>query len=146
MLADVAHEIGLEGYLYLSKGETKDKNSKARQYILANTVEALIGAIYLDKGKNLAKKFIKRNFILKLDYILTNQLYLDSKSKFQEKSQEIYGITPYYKVLHESGPDHFKIFEVGLYLGEELISRGKGSSKQEAQFKAAVNGLKKKGW
>lgn len=146
MLAEVAHEIGLEGYLYLSKGETKDKNSKARQYILANTVEALIGAIYLDRGKNLAKKFIKRNFILKLDYILTNQLYLDSKSKFQEKSQEIYSITPYYKVLHESGPDHFKIFEVGLYLGEELISRGKGSSKQEAQFKAAINGLKKKGW
>lgn len=146
MLAEVAHEIGLEGYLYLSKGETKDKNSKARQYILANTVEALIGAIYLDRGKNLAKKFIKRNFILKLDYILTNQLYLDSKSKFQEKSQEIYSITPYYKVLHESGPDHFKIFEIGLYLGEELISRGKGSSKQEAQFKAAINGLKKKGW
>jgi len=146
MLAIVAKEIGLEIYLYLSRGESKDKNSKARQYILANAVEALIGAIYLDQGKRVAEKFIKEKFILKLDNILANELYLDPKSKFQEKSQEQFNTTPHYKVLSESGPDHDKIFEVGLYLDEELVSRGQGSSKQEAQIKAAAKGLKKKSW
>lgn len=146
MLSDIANEIGLEDYLFLSKGEAKDKNSKARQYILANAVEALIGAVYLDQGIKVSTKFIKNNIISKLDNILENKLYLDPKSKFQERSQEECGVTPHYRVLSESGPDHSKIFEVGLYLGEELISRGKGSSKQEAQIKAAANGLKKKSW
>jgi len=146
MLATIADEIGLEEYLYLSRGEAKDKNSKARQYILANAVEALIGAIYLDQSTRAAKRFIKENIIIKLDNILENQLYLDPKSKFQEKAQDQYGVTPHYKVLGESGPDHSKIFEVGLYLGDELISKGKGLSKQEAQIKAAANGLKKKAW
>jgi ribonuclease-3 len=146
MLSSIANEIGLEDYLFLSKGESKDKNSKARQYILANAVEALIGAIYLDQGIKFAKKFIKNSIISKLDNILENQLYLDPKSKFQERAQDEYGVTPHYKVLSESGPDHSKIFEVGLYLGDELISKGKGSSKQEAQIKAAGNGLKKKDW
>ena len=146
MLSIIAKEIGLETYLYLSRGESKDKNSKARQYILANAVEALIGAIYLDQGKRVVEKFIKERFILKLDNILANELYLDPKSKFQEKSQEQFSVTPHYKVLSESGPDHDKIFEVGLYLSDELISRGQGSSKQEAQIKAAAKGLKEKGW
>ncbi|MFH1522225.1 MAG: ribonuclease III [Patescibacteria group bacterium] len=146
MLAVVANEINLEEYLYLSKGESKDNNSKARQYILANAVEALIGSIYLDQGLRPVKKFIKVYMIAKLDHILKNKLYLDPKSKFQEKSQEVHSITPYYKILKESGPDHDKIFEVGLYLEEELVSHGKGSSKQEAQIKAAENGLKKKKW
>ncbi|MBA3047046.1 ribonuclease III [Patescibacteria group bacterium] len=146
MLALVADEIELDDYIYLSKGEANDKNSKARQFILANAVEALIGAIYLDRGIRSAKKFIKRNMLSKLDNILANQLYLDPKSKFQEKAQEISGITPHYKVLSEKGPDHEKIFEVGLYMGEELISKAKGSSKQEAQVKAADKGIKKKGW
>ncbi len=146
MLSEIANEIDLEDYLYLSKGESKDKNSKARQYILANAVEALIGAIYLDQGIRAVKKFIKENIISKLENILKNKLYLDPKSKFQEKSQDEYGITPHYKVLSEFGPDHSKIFEVGLYLNEDLISKGKGSSKQEAQVKAAAVGLKKKGW
>ncbi|MDD5032305.1 MAG: ribonuclease III [Patescibacteria group bacterium] len=146
MLSYIANEIELEDYLYLSKGESKDKNSKARQYILANAVEALIGAIYLDQGTKAAKKFIKENIISKLDNILENKLYLDPKSKFQEKAQEVYGVTPYYKVLSEAGPDHSKIFEVGLYLNEDLVAQGKGSSKQEAQVKAAAAGLKKKDW
>ncbi|MEK7098221.1 MAG: ribonuclease III [Patescibacteria group bacterium] len=146
MLAQIAAEIKLEDYLYLSKGELKDKNSKARQYILANAVEAVIGAIYLDQGIRLAKKFIKENILSKLDYILENKLYLDPKSRFQEKSQEEYGVTPHYRVLGESGPDHAKIFEVGLYVNEELISKGKGSSKQEAQIDAAEKGIAKKKW
>ena len=82
----------------------------------------------------------------KLENILSNQLFLDPKSKFQEKAQEIHKATPHYKVLNESGPDHDKIFEVGLYLGDKIISKGKGSSKQEAQVDAAGKGIKKKGW
>lgn len=146
MLAIIAEEIKLEDYLYLSRGESKDANSKARQYIMANAVEALIGAIYLDQKIVSAKKFVKAFILSKLENILTNQLYLDPKSKFQEKSQEIYRVTPYYKVLKESGPDHAKLFVVGLYLGDELIARGEGSSKQEAQVEAARNGIKEKGW
>ena len=146
MLAEIAHDIKLEEFLYLSKGESKDKNSKARQYILANAVEALIGAIYIDRGIKEAKKFVKSKIIIRLDYILSHKLYLDPKSKFQEKAQEEYGLTPHYRVLKETGPDHNKIFEVGLYIGEELIEKGKGSSKQEAQVAAAERGVKKKEW
>jgi len=146
MLAMIAGEINLEDYLYLSKGESKDKNSKARQYILANAVEALIGGVYLDQGIEAARIFVNQRIIAKLDNILTNQLYLDPKSRFQEKAQEVYGITPHYKVLGESGPDHAKMFEVGLYVGDELVSRGRGSSKQEAQIDAAEKGINKKNW
>ncbi|MFH1773289.1 MAG: ribonuclease III [Patescibacteria group bacterium] len=145
-LSEVALELNIEKYLYLSKGESKDKNSKARQCILANAIEALIGAIYLDQGMKAAKNFIKQTILSKLNNILINHLYIDPKSKFQEKSQELFGMTPHYKVLNESGSDHAKIFEIGLYLGEELISSGKGSSKQEAQVEAASSGLEKKGW
>jgi ribonuclease-3 len=146
MLANVAEDIELEKYIYLSRGEAKDKNSKARQYILANAVEALIGATYLDQGIRGAKKFVKAKILSKLDHILTHKLYLDPKSKFQEKAQEIIGATPHYRVLKESGPDHNKVFEVGLYIGEEMVAKGKGQSKQEAQVEAAANGLKKKEW
>ncbi|MCU0679537.1 MAG: ribonuclease III [Planctomycetes bacterium] len=146
MLALIAEEIGLEDYLYLSKGEAKDNNSKARQYILANAIEALIGAIYLDQGNRGAKKFIKARILSKLEYIISNKLYLDPKSKFQEKAQEIYKITPGYKVMSESGPDHAKIFKVGLFLGEELVATGRGSSKQEAQVEAAKKGIEKLNW
>jgi len=146
MLAAIADELGLDKYLYLSKGESKDKNSKARQYILANAMEAIIGALYLDQGLRPTKKFVKNFIISKLDNILKNQLYLDPKSKFQERAQEVYGVTPHYKVLSESGPDHAKDFVVGLYLNNELIAQGKGTSKQEAQVAAAFEGLKNKNW
>lgn len=146
MLAEVASDLKIEDFLYLSRGEAKDKNTKARRYILANAVEALIGALYLDQGIKPAEKFIKKCIYSKLDNILANGLYLDPKSRFQEKAQELNGITPHYKVLGESGPDHAKVFEIGLYLGEELVSKGKGSSKQEAQVEAARKGIKKKGW
>ncbi len=146
MLAQVGEEIKLEKFLYLSKGESKDTNSKARHYIMANAVEAVIGAIYLDGGTMKAKKFVKKYMISKLDYILENKLYMDPKSKFQEMAQDTLKITPYYKVLSEKGPDHAKTFEVGLYLKDELVSKGKGSSKQEAQVSAAAKGIKKKKW
>lgn len=146
MLSAVAQEIKLEDFLYLSKGEAKDKNTKARQAILANAVEALIGAIYLDQGRQGSEKFIDQFILSKLDNILENKLYLDAKSKFQEKAQEEYGITPCYKVLKESGPDHQKEFEVGVYLKDELVAKASGTSKQEAQIMAAQEGIKKKGW
>ncbi len=146
MLAEVAGELDLEKYLFLSKGETKDANSKARSYILANCFEALTGALYLDQGYKKSQKFITKYLIPKLSNILSNQLYVDPKSKFQEVSQEILGITPDYKVLGESGPDHNKVFEVGVYIKDELVAKAKGSSKQEAQVRAAETALKLKGW
>jgi ribonuclease-3 len=146
MLSVIAEELSIEENLYLSKGESKDKNSKARQFILADAVEAIIGAIYIDTGMSTAKEFIERVIITKLDHILKNELYFDPKSKFQELSQEKYGITPHYEVLKEEGPDHAKTFEVGLYIAEEQVSIGIGSSKQEAQVGAAKKGLEKKGW
>lgn len=146
MLYKVAAELNIEECLYLSLGEMRDKNKKSRQFILANAVEAIIGAIYLDQGMNAAKKFILKNVVTKLDDILRNQKYLDPKSRFQEKTQEQKGITPHYQILDEVGPDHAKIFTVGLYIGEKLIVTGKGSSKQEAQIEAAAAGLKKMGW
>ncbi len=146
MLYKVAQKINLENFLFLSKGEAKDKNSKARQYIVANAVEALIGAIYLDRGIKSAKKFVYNFILCEVDYIVSNQLYLDPKSTFQEKAQEKFKITPHYRVLKETGPDHAKIFEVGLYINDELIAKGVGTSKQEAQVEAARKGLIKKGW
>jgi ribonuclease-3 len=146
MLAVVGAKIKLEKFILLSRGESKDSNSKARQYILANAVEALIGAIYLDQGIKGAKKFVEKFILAELDGILSSKSYLDPKSRFQEKSQDEFGVTPHYKVLSESGPDHAKIFEVGLYLNEELVSAGRGASKQEAQVEAAQKGLENKGW
>lgn len=145
-MADVAREIGLEDYLYLSRGESKEKNTKARDYILANALEALIGAMYLDLGYESSSKFIHRFIISKLDFILEHKLYLDAKTKFQEAVQEKIGITPSYRVLGEAGPDHNKEFTVGAYIGEELIAEGIGSSKQEAETSAAGAALKEKGW
>jgi ribonuclease-3 len=146
MLSKIAGELELEENLYLSKGESKDKNSKARQYILADAVEAVIGAVYLDQGEEASQKVIYEYIISKLDDIVKNELYFDPKSKFQEISQEKYSVTPHYKVLKEEGPDHAKIFEVGLFIGDEQVSSGSGSSKQEAQVEAAKQGLKNKNW
>lgn len=146
MLHVIAEELKLEDFLYLSKGEAKDKNKKSRQYILANAVEAVIGAIYLDQGLDVAKTFILKNIVSKLDEILRSESYLDPKSRFQEEAQEKKGVTPHYEILNEEGPDHAKIFTVGLYIGDELIVKGDGSSKQEAQVEAAAKGLIKMGW
>lgn len=146
MLYEIAPSLGIEDYLYLSKGESRDKGKKSRQFILANTVEAIIGAIYLDQGIEAAKRFIIDNIACNLDAVLANQVFLDPKSHFQEKAQEHKGITPHYEIIEEQGPDHNKIFTVGLYLGEELVITGTGSSKQEAQVDAAAEGIKKLGW
>ncbi|MBP6859410.1 MAG: ribonuclease III [Candidatus Magasanikbacteria bacterium] len=146
ILASIAYEIGMEEYLFLSHGEAKDAGTKARDYIMANAIEALIGSIYLDRGYEITQQFIARWILPKLPYILENGLYLDAKSRFQESAQEIEGVTPTYRVLHEEGPDHIKSFKIGVYLDKELIASGEGTSKQEAQTEAAEAGLKIKGW
>lgn len=145
MLTCVAEELGFNDFLLLSRGEAKE-GGKARAYILANTFEALLGALYLDSGYEPCDELIKKYLLKNLPEIIKNGLYKDSKSKFQEKSQEKVSITPNYKVLKESGPDHDKIFVVGVYLAKELVAEGKGSSKQEAEEAAAKNALEIKNW
>ena len=144
-LSEVAREIGINDFLLLSEGERKQKG-KARDYILADVVEALLGAIYLDQGFEKCQGFVKEHFIDKLPKIIEEGLYKDAKSLFQEKAQEKVSITPGYEVLQEWGPDHDKHFEVGVYLDDELISKGDGSSKLEAEEEAAEQALKTKGW
>jgi ribonuclease-3 len=146
MCANIANEIGLEEFLFLSHGESKDSGTKAREYILANAIEAIIGAVYLDQGWEMSDQFITRWIISKLPKVLELGLWMDPKSRFQESSQEIIGITPNYKVLKEEGPDHDKKFIVGVYLNKEKIADGEGGSKQEAQVDAAEKALEKKAW
>lgn len=145
-LSNIASSLGVEPYLYLSRGEEKDANSKARRYILANAMEAIIGAIYLDFGWDLSKEFITKHIVNQLVEIIEKRLYIDPKSRFQEAAQSRLSVTPSYKVLEESGPDHNKIFRIGVYLGKELVAEGTGSSKQEAQISAAEAAIQAKGW
>ena len=141
----VAEKLNLEKYLLVSKGERKD-NRKGKESILADLFEALVGAIYLDQGKEVAKKFLERFLFPTLEEILKNKTLKDPKSLFQEKSQAILNITPEYHTLKEWGPDHNKTFEVGVFLKQKLIAKGIGSSKQEAELKAAKKALEKTGW
>lgn len=141
MLAEIASEVGLEKFILLSKGEAKDVG-RARQVILANAFESLIGAIYLDAGFDPARQFVDDFVIARLGKIVSDGRILDPKSKFQELTQEKLGITPHYKVLAEWGPDHNKKFEVGVFINDKQIATGTGPSKQEAEIAAAENGLK----
>ena len=150
MLAKMADKLGLNDYLLLSKGEKQD-TGRARQFILANTFESIIGAIYLDQGFSKTEKFINDTLLKELPRILEEKLYVDPKSHFQEQAQAELGITPNYESIREQGPDHAKLFVVGVYLKDEkgkkvLIATGKGPSKQTAQEDAAKKGLKKKNW
>ncbi len=146
MLSDLCRLLEIEPYLHLSRGESKDKDSKARKYILANAFESIIGAIYIDGGWEAAKSFIQERVLSELPRILKQRLYVDPKSRFQEAAQEHVGVTPSYKVLSEEGPDHAKRFEVGVYLGKEQVAVGTGMSKHEAQVAAAGEALKQKEW
>lgn len=146
MLAEIASELDINDFLKLSRGESKEVNTKARQYILANAMEAIIGAIYLDQGFAVAAEFIGRVVITKLPHVLENKLYLDPKSRFQEASQEKVGITPTYRVISEIGPDHAKVFKIGVFIADELIAEGAGASKQEGEEAAAEQALKLKSW
>ncbi|MFA4890256.1 MAG: ribonuclease III [Candidatus Paceibacterota bacterium] len=145
MLSEVANEIGMSDFLLLSKGEAKDEG-KARQFIMANTFEALVGAIYLDSGFKKASVFLNAALFPKLEKIIEEKLWIDAKSLFQEKAQDALGITPTYRLIREWGPDHIKTFVVGVYLDNEMIAEGSGFSKQEAEQHAARGGLKAKHW
>ncbi|MDP3993366.1 MAG: ribonuclease III [bacterium] len=142
LLSEIAREIGLDDFILLSRGEAKD-TGRARQVILANAIEALIGAIYLDQGLEAAKDFIDAFVLTKLPAILKEQAYLDAKSSLQEIVQEKMSITPNYKVISESGPDHAKTFVVGVYIDDRLVGQGSGPSKQDAEVDAAKNALSK---
>ncbi len=144
-LSEVASQIGMNDYLLLSRGEAKDVG-RARGVLLANAFEALIGAIYLDLGYDAARTFISTHLFPKIDDIIKNRLWQDSKSALQEKVQDAEGVTPYYSVVNETGPDHDKQFVVGVYIKDKLIAEGSGKSKQEAEQAAARAALEIKGW
>ncbi len=143
MISEKARELSFEKYLLLSNGEEKERG-KAKQYMLADTFEALIGAIYLDSGYNSSKSFIKKHLLPELPDIISLGLYKDPKSELQELAQEKTGITPTYEVIEELGPDHDKSFRMGVYLGDEMLAKGLGSSKKEAEEEAAQKALEKK--
>ena len=140
MLSSVAREMGLEEYLLMSRGESKD-TGKARNYILANAVEAVIGAIYEDQGYDATKTVVDTFITSKLPEVVEKGLHIDTNSKIQELAQDHYRITPVYKVMRESGLDHAKEFIVGVYLHDKNMGEGRGSSKQEAQQHAAAIAL-----
>lgn len=144
-IAKAAELLGMNEYLLLSRGESKD-TGRARQIILANAFEAVIGAIYLDAGYDAAQQFIAMQLFYKTDEVVEKRLWQDSKSRFQEIAQEKVGITPRYEIVSQTGPDHDKRFTTGVYLGRDRIATGDGRSKQEAEQAAAENALKVRGW
>ncbi len=143
--AEVAKKLEVNDYLLLSRGEAKDQG-RARQYILANALEAIIGAIYLDLGYDSARDFIIKYIAPMTEKIVKEELWVDAKSKFQEKAQDVDGVTPSYKTMKEVGPDHDKKFTVAVFIGDSLVAEGSGDSKQDAEQSAARHALKEKGW
>ncbi len=145
LMGDIARDIGMNEYLMLSKGESRD-TGRARNIILADTFEAVIGAVYLDGGYEPAKEFIHNTILIHTDEVVRKGLFKDAKSMVQEKAQEESGVTPAYRVIKEMGPDHDKRFTVGIYFGDHQIAEGNGKSKQEAEQTAAAAALLKRGW
>lgn len=144
MLASIGKTLKLEEELRMSKGEAKD-TGRARDVILANAMEALIGAIYCDSGYSSAKAFVLLVVMPMLEGVMREGSYRDAKSTLQEKAQATIRTTPVYKLIEEHGPDHAKIFRMGVYFGEKLMAEGEGQSKQDAEIEAAKNALKKLG-
>lgn len=136
-----AGRLGYESLLRLSRGERRGTD-RAREQILANTFEAVLGALYLDQGYAAADEFIKDNLLITFKDILETGSWVDPKSHLQEVVQNIDSFTPVYRVLEEVGPDHDKIFTVGVFVGDKLKGKGNGSSKQAGQVEAAENALK----
>lgn len=141
MLAKIAASWDLDRFLRLSRGERRDVG-KARQFILANAVEAVIGAVYLDQGMRATKKLIERDIVRLLPDVIQKGLHIDAKSRFQELSQEHFRVTPVYKILEESGPDHARVFRIAAVVNDKTLGEGAGSSKQEAEQAAARASLK----
>ncbi len=139
-LAQVARKIDLGYWLKLSRGEDRS-GGRNKDYLLANLVEAFIGALYLAAGNEVTREFIHRFIMVELDQILQQGHHIDAKSELQEITQGELGITPHYQVLNEKGKDHEKEFEIGVYLGDRLIGQGGGRSKKEAQMSAALKAI-----
>lgn len=144
-LSDAAQKMGLNDFLLMSKGEAKD-TGRARQYILANAFEACIGAIYLDQGYDKAHDFIGDQLFKKTDRIVEKRLWQDPKSRFQELAQEKVSVTPTYELISQEGPDHDRVFTIGVYLKSEKVAEGQGRSKQEGEQDAAEKAIEAKGW
>lgn len=144
-LSAASEQLGVNEFLLMSKGEAKD-TGRARQYILANTFEACIGALYVDQGYDVAKGFIATHLFGKTDEIVSKRLWQDAKSRFQELAQEHASVTPVYETVSQEGPDHDRVFTVGVFLRKEKIAEGKGRSKQEAEQEAAQAAVEAKGW
>lgn len=144
-LSGVAEGLSMNDFLLLSRGEAKD-TGRARQVILANTIEAFIGALYQDQGYDAAKRFVSEFIFPLTDDIVRKRSWLDAKSHFQEMAQEVVGVTPNYETVKETGPDHDKHFTVAAFLGPERVAEGEGKSKQEAEQQAAKLGLQAKQW
>ena len=144
-ISDAATKLGMNEYLLLSRGEARD-TGRARQIILANAFEALIGAIYIDSGYAAAQKFIEAQLFHKTDEVVEKRLWQDAKSRLQEIAQSLLGVTPTYEVSSQSGPDHDKRFVVVAQIGGEKIATGEGRSKQEAEQDGAQKALAAKGW
>lgn len=139
-LALASRELGYGKYLRLAKGE-EESGGRDKDYILANTFEAILGAIYIDHGYEVCKKLVTKILISKIENIVKNRLDIDSKTRIQEVVQSKYGRTPTYVVLKEHGPDHNKKFVVGVKVGKKIIGKGRGTSKQRAEEDAAKKGL-----
>ena len=135
-------KLGYGPLVRLSKGE-KHGSERAHHVIMADCYEAIIGAIYLDKGYEAAEKFIYKNTLTKIDDILESESWRDSKSYLQELAQRIDGVTPVYRVMKEEGPDHDKALTLGVYINNHLKATAIGHSKQEAQVKAASEAIRK---
>ncbi|MCL5733401.1 MAG: ribonuclease III [Patescibacteria group bacterium] len=140
-LAEIANIINLKDFILMSRGEAKD-SSRAKEVILANTMEAVIGAIYLDQGFLISKKFIEKSVFSHIEEVLEKKSYKDAKSELQEIVQDKLKLTPNYKIISEEGPAHQRVFKSGVYFGEKMIAEGEGSSKQEAEIEAAKTALK----
>ncbi len=144
-LSAASEALGVNPYLLMSKGEAKDEG-RARQYILANVFEAFIGAMFLDQGFEVARTFVARELFPKTEEIVRKKLWQDAKSRFQELGQEHSSVTPTYQLMGQAGPDHDRVFTVGVFLRQEKIAEGSGRSKQEAEQAAAEKALLAKGW
>lgn len=145
VLSEAAEALGFNDLVLLSKGEARDQG-RARKVILADAYEAVVGAIYLDQGYDAAKAFAARTLLPRLAEVAEKGMWLDAKSKFQEKAQDLHSTTPSYRVITEEGPDHDKCFTVAAMIGKEEVAQGEGKSKQEAEQDAARAALKAKGW
>lgn len=141
-LGQEAGRIGYGELLLLSKGE-EASGGREREYILANTFEAALGALFLEKGIDFCRTFVEKQLLYKTEEIVGNKLYKDPKSSLQEAVQEKFGVTPVYKVLETIGPDHDKTFKVGLFVNDQPFGEGTGKSKQKGEQSAALKGLDK---